>query len=44
MLTPRIIKSARDMAQVSEKQKTNFEQVIKSDKPFNLDKELRPVQ
>lgn len=43
LLTPRIIKSAQDMAQVSEKQKTRFEQEIKSDKRFNLDRELRPA-
>ena len=44
MLTPRIIKSAQDMSQVSEKQKARFEQESISDKPFNLDRELRPVQ
>jgi general secretion pathway protein D len=43
MLTPRIIKSAQDMAQVSEKQKARFEQETQSDKPFNLDREMRPV-
>jgi general secretion pathway protein D len=43
MLTPRIVKSARDMDQISEKQKTRFEQETKSDRPFNLDREFRPA-
>ena len=43
MLTPRIIKSAQDMDQVSEKQKTRFERETKIDRPFNLDREFRPA-
>lgn len=42
-LTPHIIKSAQDMTEVSDRQKTNFKQESKSDKPFNLDGELPPA-
>ena len=42
-LTPRIIKSAQDMKEVSDRQKSNFDQESKSDKPFNLDQELPPA-
>lgn len=42
-LTPRIIKSAQDMTEISDRQKSNFEQKSKSDKPFNLDQELPPA-
>jgi general secretion pathway protein D len=41
LLTPRIIKSARDMAEVSEQQKNSFSKAVHSDKPFNLDRELK---
>jgi general secretion pathway protein D len=44
LLTPRIIKSADDMAQVSDKLKNKFETAVKSDKPFSLDKELQPIR
>jgi general secretion pathway protein D len=42
-LTPRIIKSAQDMTEVSDRQKSNFDQESKSDKPFSLDRELPPA-
>jgi general secretion pathway protein D len=42
-LTPRIIKSAQDMKEVSDRRKSNFDQESKSDKPFNLDRELLPA-
>jgi general secretion pathway protein D len=42
LLTPRIIKSSEDMAQVSSQQKQTFESAVNSDKPFNLDKHLQP--
>jgi len=42
-LTPNIIKSAQDMTEISDRQKSNFEQKSKSDKPFNLDQELPPA-
>jgi general secretion pathway protein D len=41
MLTPRIIRGAREMAEVSEKQKTIFTDAVKSDEPFNLGRELQ---
>jgi general secretion pathway protein D len=44
LLTPRIIKSADDMAQVSNQLKNKFENAVKNEKPFNLDKELRPIK
>lgn len=44
LLTPRIIKSADDMAEVSDKHKNKFETAVKSDKPFNLNKELQPAK
>ena len=44
LLTPRIIKSADDMAQVTDKHKNKFETAVKSEKPFNLDKELKPTK
>lgn len=44
LLTPKIIKSACDMAQVSERQKGKFEQESRSDKPFSLDRELKLAQ
>ncbi len=40
LLTPRIIKSARDMAEVSEQQKNSFSKAVHSNKPFNIDREL----
>jgi general secretion pathway protein D len=43
MLTPRIIKSAQDMTEMSDRQKSTFEQKLQSDKPFNLDQELTPA-
>ena len=42
LLTPRIIKSADDMEQVSNQLKNKFEKAMKSEKPFSLDKELQP--
>jgi general secretion pathway protein D len=44
LLTPRIIKSADDMAEVSNNQKNRMEEAMKSDRPFNLGKDLKPVQ
>lgn len=41
LLTPRIIRGAQEMAEVSEKQKTNFIDAVKSTEPFNLGKELQ---
>ncbi len=44
LLTPRIIRGADEMAEVSANQKAGFIEATKSDKPFNINKELKPVQ
>ena len=41
MLTPRIIKDARDMGEVSDQQRNRFSEELKSDKPIDFDKELK---
>jgi general secretion pathway protein D len=41
VLTPRIIRGAQEMAEVSERQKNNFTNAVKSDEPFNLGRELQ---
>ena len=41
MLTPHIIKDARDMAEVSDQQKSRFSEELKSDKPIDFDRELK---
>ncbi len=41
MLTPRIIRGAQEMAEVSERQKLNFTDAVKSNEPFNLGRELQ---
>ena len=41
MLTPRIIKDTRDMAEVSDQQKNRFSEELKSEKPIDFDKELK---
>ncbi len=41
LLTPRIIRNAADMAEVSRHQKTQFETIVPSETPLDLDKELR---
>nr|WP_239027028.1 type II secretion system secretin GspD [Geomonas oryzisoli] len=40
MLTPRIIKDARDLADVSTTQRKNFSDAVKNDAPFNLERAL----
>ncbi|WP_437178181.1 type II secretion system secretin GspD [Geomonas diazotrophica] len=40
MLTPRIIKDARDLAEVSVTQRNNFSDAVKNDAPFNLERAL----
>ncbi|WP_224984921.1 type II secretion system secretin GspD [Geomonas agri] len=40
MLTPRIIKDARDLAEVSTTQRNNFSEAVKNDAPFNLERAL----
>ncbi len=44
LLTPRIIKSAQDMAQVSEGQKNRFEQESQGDKPLSPARELKTTR
>lgn len=41
MLTPRIIKDARDMAEVSVKQKGNFSDAVKREVPIDIDQMLK---
>jgi general secretion pathway protein D len=41
LLTPRIIKDARDMGEVSDQLKNRFSDELKSDKPIDFDKELK---
>lgn len=41
MLTPRIIKDARDMAEVSVNQKDNFGNAVKNDEPISMEKSLK---
>ena len=41
LLTPRIIRGAQEMAEVSERQKSNFTEAVKSNEPFNLGRELQ---
>jgi general secretion pathway protein D len=41
MLTPRIVKDARDMGEVSDQQKNRFSEELKSEKPIDFDKELK---
>jgi general secretion pathway protein D len=43
LLNPRIMKSALDMAQVSDGQKSRFEHEVQSKKPFSLDREFHPA-
>ncbi|TSK06785.1 MAG: type II secretion system protein GspD [Geobacter sp.] len=40
MLTPRIIKDARDLAEVSATQRDNFSDAVKNTAPFNLERAL----
>ncbi|ABQ24895.1 type II secretion system secretin GspD [Geotalea uraniireducens] len=40
VLTPRIVRGAQEVAEISEIQKQKFGNAVSSDKPFNLDKEL----
>jgi general secretion pathway protein D len=40
LLTPRIIRGAKELSEVSEKQKTLFTDMVQSDQPFNLGREL----
>ncbi len=40
MLTPRIIKDARDLAEVSATQRNNFSDAVKNNAPFNLERAL----
>ncbi|WP_162604717.1 type II secretion system secretin GspD [Geomonas edaphica] len=40
MLTPRIIKDARDLAEVSTTQRNNFSDAVKNNAPFNLERAL----
>jgi general secretion pathway protein D len=41
MLTPRIIKDARDMAEVSVNQRGNFSDAVKRDAPVDIDQMLK---
>jgi general secretion pathway protein D len=41
VLTPRIIRGAEEMAEVTADQKRKFGEAVKSDQPFNLDRELQ---
>jgi general secretion pathway protein D len=41
VLTPRIIRGAQEMAEVSKTQKDSFTNAVQSDKPFNLGRELQ---
>jgi general secretion pathway protein D len=41
VLTPRIIRGAQEMAEVTETQKQKFDEAVKMDQPFSLDKELQ---
>jgi general secretion pathway protein D len=41
MLTPRIIKDARDMAEVSVTQKDNFSGAVKKDQPIDIEQSLK---
>ena len=44
MLTPHIVKDARDIAALSELQKNKFSEELKSDRPIDFDKELKIKQ
>jgi general secretion pathway protein D len=41
LLTPRIIRGAQEMAEVTDRQKNNFTDAVKSDEPFNLGREIQ---
>ncbi len=41
VLTPRIIRGAQEMAEVTEAQKQKFGEAVRMDQPFSLDKELQ---
>ena len=41
LLTPRIVRDAADLAEVSERQKRRFEGTVSADRPINLDRELK---
>ncbi|HYS43881.1 MAG TPA: type II secretion system secretin GspD [Geobacteraceae bacterium] len=41
VLTPRIIRGAQEMAEVTETQKQKFGEAVRMDQPFSLDKELQ---
>jgi len=41
VLTPRIIRGAQEMTEVTETQKQKFGEAIRMDQPFSLDKELQ---
>jgi general secretion pathway protein D len=41
VLTPRIIRGAEEMAEVTADQKQKFGEAIRTDQPFNLDRELK---
>lgn len=43
MLTPRIIKDARDMAEVSVNQRNNFSDAVKATAPINLEQALKEI-
>jgi general secretion pathway protein D len=44
VLTPRIIRGAQEMEEVSKAQKNSFTNAVQSDKPFNLEMESKPKQ
>ena len=41
LLTPRIIRGAQEMAEVTDRQKNNFTDAVKKDEPFNLGREIQ---
>jgi len=41
LLTPRIIRGAQEMAEVTDRQRNNFTDAVKSDEPFNLGREIQ---
>jgi general secretion pathway protein D len=41
LLTPRIIRGAQELAEVSDRQRSNFIEAVKSNEPFNLGRELQ---
>jgi general secretion pathway protein D len=41
MLTPRIVRGAEEMAEVTDLQKKKFDDAVRKDQPFNLDEEMK---